>query len=58
MPGEKEKSVHLERFPIVKEYKDSVDLSEMWELFFGIKNDVYKALEEAKLRRTYPENIS
>lgn len=48
MPGDKEKSIHLERFPIVEDYKDREDIMEMWDLFFGIKDDVYKALEEAR----------
>ena len=48
LPGKKEKSVHLEGFPEVKEYKDETALKEMFELFFGIKDDVYKALEEAR----------
>ena len=48
LPGKKEKSVHLEGFPEVKEYKDETVLKEMFELFFGIKDDVYKALEEAR----------
>ena len=48
LPGKKEKSVHLENFPEVKTYKNEVELKEIFELFFGIKNDVYKALEEAR----------
>ncbi len=48
MPGNKEQSVHLENFPEPEEYKDSEELKEMWEIFFSIKNDVYKALEEAR----------
>jgi isoleucyl-tRNA synthetase len=43
---EKEESVHLENFPTIKEYDHSI-LSE-WESFFEIKDDVYKALEEAR----------
>ncbi len=48
LPGKKEKSVHLERFPEVENYKNSEELMEMWDLFFSIKDDVYKALEEAR----------
>ena len=48
LPGKKEESIHLENFPEVKEYKDTEELKEMWELFFNVKNDVYKALEEAR----------
>ena len=48
LPGKKEKSVHLENFQEVKTYKDEIEIKEMFDLFFGIKNDVYKALEEAR----------
>lgn len=46
MPGEKKLSVHMEKNPEVVEY-DS-ELLEKWELFFEIKTDVFKALEEAR----------
>ena len=45
IPGDKKDSVHLLDMPSVKEYK--ID-SELWELFFNVKNDVNKALEEAR----------
>ena len=48
LPGDKKESIHLENFPEVKKYKNDEDFMEMWELFFNIKNDVYKALEEAR----------
>lgn len=48
MPGVKEESVHLERMPEVVTYKEAEEIKEMWNLFFLIKNDVYKALEEAR----------
>ena len=48
LPGKKEKSIHLERFPEVENYKDREEIMEMWDLFFSIKDDVYKALEEAR----------
>ena len=46
--SEKQESIHLELFPKVKEYKNKDELNEIWNLFFNIKNDVYKALEEAR----------
>lgn len=48
LPGKKEKSIHLENFPEVTNYKGEEEIREMWDLFFDIKNDVYKALEEAR----------
>lgn len=45
IPGDKKESVHLLDFPEVKEYEiDTVT----WELFFNVKDDVYKALELAR----------
>ncbi len=48
LPGKKEDSVHLENFPEVIMYKDKEEILELWNVFFSIKNDVYKALEEAR----------
>jgi len=48
MPGKKLESIHLEDFPKVREEKTNEEEKEMWELFFNIKNDVYRALEEAR----------
>lgn len=45
IPGEKLESVHLCDMPVVKEYE--ID-EELWNLFFNIKSDVFKALEEAR----------
>lgn len=57
LPGKKEKSIHLENFPEEEEYEDSEELMEMWELFFGIKNDVYKALEEARNKKVIGKSL-
>ena len=48
MPIVKEESVHLERMPEVKKYKDEKELKDTWNVFFSIKSDVYKALEKAR----------
>jgi isoleucyl-tRNA synthetase len=45
MPGDKKPSVHLEDMPSVKEYQFD---NKVWNLFFNVKDDVYKALEEAR----------
>lgn len=57
LPGKKEKSIHLENFPETKTYKNEVELREIFELFFGIKNDVYKALEEARNEKTIGKSL-
>jgi isoleucyl-tRNA synthetase len=44
--GNKELSVHLENMPKVQEVNK--DILKKWDLFFEIKDDVYKALEEAR----------
>ncbi len=48
LPSKKLISVHLEKIPEVKDYQTKALILEEWELFFEIKNDVYKALEEAR----------
>ncbi len=48
LPGTKEESVHLENFPEVIIYNEKEELTELWSVFFNIKDDVYKALEEAR----------
>ncbi|MCI9084366.1 MAG: isoleucine--tRNA ligase [Bacilli bacterium] len=48
LPETSEQSVHLESFPEPVIYKDKDELLELWNVFFSIKDDVYKALEEAR----------
>ncbi|MFA5603258.1 MAG: isoleucine--tRNA ligase [Bacilli bacterium] len=48
LPGEKLESIHLEKNPSPKNYSNSAELLEKWKLFFDIKDDVFKALEEAR----------
>lgn len=45
IPGDKKESIHLCDMPEVKEYNFDY---KVWDLFFEIKNDVNKALEEAR----------
>lgn len=46
--NEKEKSIHLERMPEVIEYKESEKILKSFEIFFQVKEDVNKALEDAR----------
>jgi isoleucyl-tRNA synthetase len=46
MPGEKLESIHLLDMPKVKKYKDFDE--NLWTSFFNVKDDVNKALEEAR----------
>ena len=48
LPGAKLESVHLERNPKPKNYVNQETILEEWNLFFEIKSDVFKALEEAR----------
>lgn len=48
LPGNKKESLHLESNPQVLEYEDKDNILAMWDKFFQIKDDVYKALEEAR----------
>ena len=45
IPGEKLESVHLNDMPEAPTYEFD---SKLWELFFDVKDDVFKALEEAR----------
>ena len=44
----KEESIHLEHMPEVVEYPNKEAILEKWNAFFDVKDDVYKALEEAR----------
>jgi len=44
----KKESIHLEHMPLVVEYSDEEKILNKWDLFFKVKDDVYKALEEAR----------
>ena len=57
MPGVKEESVHLERMPEVTTYKDEEEVKETWNVFFSIKDDVYKALEEARTEKIIGKSL-
>ncbi|MDD4400089.1 MAG: isoleucine--tRNA ligase [Dysgonamonadaceae bacterium] len=48
LPGDKLDSIHLERNPKPINYENSETILKEWELFFDIKDDVFKALEEAR----------
>ncbi|MDH7481006.1 MAG: isoleucine--tRNA ligase [Armatimonadota bacterium] len=48
MPGKKEISVHLEEFPMVNERYVSEDLARRWEKLLDIRDQVFKAIEEAR----------
>ena len=48
VPGLKLESVHLERMPEVLSYENALEILEKWNVFFEVKDDVYKALEEAR----------
>lgn len=48
MHGKKEASVHLENNPKVIDYPNSQSILAKWDQFFMIKDDIYKALEEAR----------
>lgn len=51
IPGNKERSIHLEKIPEVINYKDKITILNKFKLFFEIKEDVYKALEEARINK-------
>ncbi|MCA9765846.1 MAG: isoleucine--tRNA ligase [Carnobacterium sp.] len=46
--GEKEEFVQLAEMPQVESYENEVELMDMWNAFMTIRQDVQKALEEAR----------
>ncbi|WP_414839999.1 isoleucine--tRNA ligase [Carnobacterium sp. TMP28] len=46
--GEKEEFVQLAEMPQVESYENEVELMDMWNAFMAIRQDVQKALEEAR----------
>lgn len=48
IPGEKLESIFLDLNPTSKEYVDKEEVISLFDKFFDIKTDVYKALEEAR----------
>lgn len=54
IPGDKLVSVHLLDMPTVVEYDFD---SKLWDLFFEVKNDVNKALEEARSEKVIGSSL-
>lgn len=48
LPGKKLDSIHLESNVKVLEYQNTKEILTKWDKFFLVKDDVYKALEEAR----------
>lgn len=56
LPHDKE-SIQLELLPEVVEYSDSQLVNEMFEKFFKIKDDVYRALEDARSEKLIGKSL-
>ena len=54
IPGEKLESVHLNDMPEAPTYEFD---SKLWELFFDVKDDVFKALEEARNEKVISSSL-
>jgi isoleucyl-tRNA synthetase len=46
--GDETTSIHLEDLPEVENYDDMADLVQKWDAFLDVRDDVQKALEEAR----------
>jgi len=57
LPGEKEKSVHLTEMPKLKNYHNKKEVLEKFKLFFDIKDDIYKAIEEARNEKVIGKSL-
>ncbi len=55
--GGKEESVHLERMPEVVSYGDEEKILKDFSLFFDVKEDVNKALEDARNEKTIGSSL-
>ena len=55
--GGKEESVHLERMPEVISYGDEEKILKDFSLFFDVKEDVNKALEDARNEKTIGSSL-
>ncbi len=55
--GGKEESVHLERMPEVVTYEGAEDILKDFALFFEVKEDVNKALEDARNEKTIGSSL-
>lgn len=47
----KKESIFLEKMPEVKTFNEAEEILNKWNTFFMIKDDVYKALEEARVQK-------
>ena len=50
-------SVHLETFPLVEQYENEDEILKKFKLFFQLKNDIYKALEEARIAKVIGKSL-
>ena len=57
MPGDKKSSVHLEDMPKVENLENSKEILEKFDLFFEVKDDIYKALEEARTEKVIGKSL-
>ncbi|WP_409275571.1 isoleucine--tRNA ligase [Neobacillus sp. SCS-31] len=58
IPGVKEESVQLTDMPEYKEYDNAVALMEKWTAFMKLRDDVLKALEEARNEKVIGKSLT
>lgn len=58
MPGEKKESIYLCDMVQVEEYKDSAELINKFNKFMELRNDVLKALEEARNEKIIGKSLN
>ncbi|MGD7043611.1 isoleucine--tRNA ligase [Jeotgalibacillus proteolyticus] len=58
IPGVQEESVQLTDMPEVKEYEKDKELTAKWEAFLDLRDDVLKALEEARNAKTIGKSLA
>ncbi|CQR47773.1 Isoleucine--tRNA ligase [Paraliobacillus sp. PM-2] len=57
IPGVQEDSVQLTDMPVAREITNQEDLQEKWDLFMNVRDDVLKALEEARVEKVIGKSL-
>lgn len=57
IPGVEEEKAQLTDMPIARDIANQVELQEKWDLFMNVRDDVLKALEEARVEKIIGKSL-
>ncbi|MFB1049644.1 isoleucine--tRNA ligase [Paraliobacillus sp. JSM ZJ581] len=57
IPGVEEDSAQLTDMPVARDIANQADLQEKWDLFMNVRDDVLKALEEARVEKIIGKSL-